>query len=171
VTPVRPELLGTRLQHLLELLDVDLAGIYADLGLAEIRPRFVPYIRVVAAAGPSSIRDLAGAVGVTHSAASQTVAQMARQGLVTLSPGTDARQRIVRLAPKAAELLPIMDAEFEATAMAITELEGELSVPLSVVVEEVVAALRRRSIRDRVVAVAPDLLARRALTSPTGTPA
>ncbi|WP_371871428.1 hypothetical protein [Phytohabitans rumicis] len=46
-----------------------------------------------------SIRALAGAVGVTHSAASQTVAQMAKAGYVTLEPGTDARQRIVHLTP------------------------------------------------------------------------
>lgn len=156
-----PELLGTRLRHLLDVLDGDIACVYADLGLGEIRPRFAAYIRAVAAAGPSSIRDLAGAVGVTHSAASQTVAQMVRRGLVTLSPGTDARQRIVRLTPQATALLPVIDAEFAATAAAATELEAELSVPLSVVVEEVFAALRRRSMRHRIAAADPELLARR----------
>src|SRR5690349_11065578 len=90
-----PAFLGTRLQHLLDVFDRDLGSIYADLGLAHIRPRFVAYIRTIAASGPQSIRDLATAVGVTHSAASQTVAQMSRQGLVTLAPGSDARHRIV----------------------------------------------------------------------------
>jgi DNA-binding MarR family transcriptional regulator len=156
-----PELLGTRLRHLLEVLDGDISAVYADLGLAEIRPRFVAYVRTVAAAGPSSIRHLAAAIGVTHSAASQTVAQMARHGLVTLSPGADARQRIVHLTPKAAALLPVIDAEYTATATATAELESELSAPLSVVVEEFFAALSRRSMRDRIVAADPDLLIRR----------
>src|SRR3954471_4407864 len=89
--------LGTLLRHVLELLDGDVARIYRDLGLAEYRPRFSPLVRALVAGGPAPIRDLARAVGVTHSAASQTVAQLARAGLVTLAPGEDARQRIVHL--------------------------------------------------------------------------
>ena len=68
--------LGTRLRHVLDLLDGDVARVYADLGLADYRPRFSPVARAIAALGPSSIRDIARAIGVTHSAASQTVAQM-----------------------------------------------------------------------------------------------
>ena len=88
---------GTRLRHVLELLDGDVAQIYADLGLSDYRPRFSPVVRALVQLGPSSIRDLARTIGVTHSAASQTVAQMSKCGLVALGPGADARQRIVRL--------------------------------------------------------------------------
>src|SRR4051812_46693935 len=91
-----PELLGTRLRHLLDLLDADVAAVYADLGLEWFRPRYAPVVRELAASGPSSIRDLARATGVTHSAASQTVAQMVKEGLVVLEPGADARSRIAR---------------------------------------------------------------------------
>ena len=82
---------------MLELLDGDVARVYADLGLTGYRPRFSPVVRALVALGPLSIRELAGAVGVTHSAASQTAAQMARAGLLTLQPGADARQRIASL--------------------------------------------------------------------------
>src|SRR5580692_10666458 len=83
--------LGTRMRHVLELLDGDVARVYADLGVPDYRPRYSPVIRALVALGPLSIRDLAGAVGVTHSAASQTAAQMARHGLLTLEPGSPTR--------------------------------------------------------------------------------
>ena len=70
--------LGTLMRHVLELLDADAARVYADLGVPDYRPRYSPVVRALTELGPLSIRDLAGAVGVTHSAASQTAAQMAR---------------------------------------------------------------------------------------------
>ncbi|GAA1042310.1 helix-turn-helix domain-containing protein [Virgisporangium ochraceum] len=154
-----PEFLGTRLRHLLEVLDREVAAVYADLGLADVRPRFVAYIRTLGADGPRSIRDLAAAVGVTHSAASQTVAQMARRDLVTLTPGADDRHRIVSLTPAAGRLLPTLDAEWAATAAAATALEAELSTPLSALIDEVLEALERRPMRERIADAAPGLLA------------
>ncbi|HEY0639620.1 MAG TPA: helix-turn-helix domain-containing protein [Pseudonocardiaceae bacterium] len=149
-----PELIGTRLRHLLDLMEAGIAQVYADLGLPGFRPRFTPVVRVVAAAGPSSIRDIAEAIGVTHSAASQTVAQMAREGLVTLSRGDDARRRIVTLTGRARDVLPVLDAEWEATSAAARELEAELSYPISALVDEAITAIHRRPMRDRVTAAA-----------------
>lgn len=154
------ELLGTRLRRLLELLDGDVAAVYTDLGLDRFRPRFTPIVRVLAASGPSSICELAAATGVTHSAASQTVTQMAKQDLVMLTPGQDARQRIVRLTPKAERLLPTLDNEWAATTAAVKELDAELSFPLSQLLDEALQALRRRPMRQRIAAIAPDLTAR-----------
>ncbi|MFF0448910.1 MarR family transcriptional regulator [Streptomyces sp. NPDC004609] len=145
-----PELLGTRLRQLLDLLDGDVAAVYEDLGLRDFRPRFAPVVRALAASGPSAIRDLARAIGVTHSAASQTVAHMAAQELVVLAPGEDARQRVVRLTARAERLLPVLDAESAATTAAATALEAELSFPLSALVDEALDALRRRPMRRRI---------------------
>ena len=142
--------IGTRLRHVLELLDGDVAKVYLELGLPEYRPRFSPIVRTIIAEGPLSIRDLATAVGVTHSAASQTVAQMQRAGFVTLRPGSDARQRIVHLTDKMRELLPTIEAEWKATTAATSELDAELSVPLGQVLAEVVAAVSRRSFQERI---------------------
>ncbi|MEV6581890.1 MarR family transcriptional regulator [Streptomyces sp. NPDC051582] len=138
-------------------MDGDVASVYADLGLTGFRPRFAPVVRALAASGPSSIRDLARATGVTHSAASQTVAQMAEEALVGFAPGADARQRIVRLTPKAESLLPMLDAEWAATTAAATQLEAELSFPLSRLVGEALDALRRRPMRRRITDAAPRL--------------
>ncbi|NYF59174.1 MarR family winged helix-turn-helix transcriptional regulator [Micromonospora purpureochromogenes] len=156
--PPGPELLGTRLRHLLDLLDGEVAAVYADLGLPGFRPRFTPVIRALAAHGPASIRALAEATGVTHSAASQTVAQLAKAGLVTLSPGVDARQRIAHLTPRAESLLHVLNAESAATTAAARRFEAELSYPLSRLVDEALAALGRRSMRQRIADVAPDLV-------------
>ncbi|MGK5733831.1 MarR family winged helix-turn-helix transcriptional regulator, partial [Streptomyces sp. URMC 124] len=150
-----PELLGTRLRRLLELLDGDVGAVYEDLGLAGFRPRFTPVVRALAASGPSAVRDLARAVGVTHSAASQTVARMAEEGLVVLAPGRDARQRVVSLTARAESLLPVLDAEWAATAAAAAEFEAELSYPLSRLVTEALDALGRRPMRQRIAEALP----------------
>nr|WP_245757145.1 MarR family transcriptional regulator [Amycolatopsis xylanica] len=142
--------LGTRLRHVLEILDGDVAKFYDELGLGWMRPRYVPVVRALVQQGPLSIRDLAKAVGVTHSAASQTVAQMAKDGLITFTAGEDARQRIVHLTEKARELLPVLDAEWAATSAAAAQLEAELSFPLTELLDEVLAAVERRPMLQRI---------------------
>lgn len=142
--------LGTRLRHLIELLDGDVAVVEQELGLTSYRPRYAPFLRTLATLGPSSIRDLAKAVEVTHSAASQTVAQMGQQGLVSLSPGTDARQRIVDLTPHARELLPKLEQAWQAAEAAGRELDAELPHPLSEVIIAATESLQRKPLRDRI---------------------
>jgi DNA-binding MarR family transcriptional regulator len=142
--------LGTRLRHVLELLDGDVAQVYADLGMSDYRPRFSPVVRALVQLGPSSIRDLARAIGVTHSAASQTVAQMTKCGLVVLEPGADARQRIVRLTGLARSLLPVIDAEWAATGAAVEEMDAELPVPLAEMLAAILRAVERRPLRQRI---------------------
>src|SRR5437763_9591642 len=141
--------LGTLMRHMLELLDCDVARVYADLGVPDYRPRYSPVVRALVARGPLSIRDLAAAVGVTHSAASQTAAQMARHGLLTLETGTDARQRIARLTDRARALLPLVEAEWAATSAA-AELEAELPAALTDVLSRTERAVLSRPMRTRI---------------------
>jgi DNA-binding MarR family transcriptional regulator len=152
-----PALLGTKLQALLDLLDGDVAAVYADLGLAGFRPRYTPILRRLLLDGPAPIRDLARATGVTHSAASQTVAQLVREGLVELTPGADARQRIVTATARAEQLRPTLETEWAATTAAAVALEAELPYPLSQLLDETTEALRRKPMRERIA----DQLARR----------
>ena len=165
--PDRPGL-GTLLRHALELLDGDVAKVYEEAGLGYLRPRYVPVVRALVAAGPLSIGDLARATGVTHSAASQTVARMSRHGLVALEAGVDARQRIVRLTAKSRGLLPLLDAEWAATGRAAAALEAELPYPLGEVLAATVAALERRPFRQRIADAAGDSLAVAAAASAAG---
>ncbi|MFF7051799.1 MarR family winged helix-turn-helix transcriptional regulator [Streptomyces griseorubiginosus] len=148
-----PTAVGTLLRHVIEVLDRDVAKVYEEQGLSEYRPRFSPVVRALLAEGPLSVRDLAGAIGVTHSAASQTAAQMARAGLVTHTPDPqDARRRLIELTTRAHALLPQIQAEWDATAAAMAELDGELSMPLADLLTEVAQAVRRRPFRQRIAA-------------------
>ena len=151
--------LGTLMRHLLELLDGDVARVYADLGVPDYRPRYSPVVRALTDLGPLSIRDLAAAVGVTHSAASQTAAQMARHGLLTLEAGTDARQRIARLTDRARALLPLIEAEWAATSAAAAELEAELPAALTEVLIQAERAVLARPVRTRIADAARALAA------------
>jgi DNA-binding MarR family transcriptional regulator len=158
--------LGTQLRHLLELMDDDVAAALTDLGLPHYRPRYSPVVAALLAHGPSPIRDLARAIGVTHSAASQTVAQMHRAGLVRLAPGADARHRIVHLTPAARRALPAIRAEWAATAAAADALDAELPVPLRDLLAALRRALERRGFRQRIADAAgtlddPDVAAHR----------
>jgi DNA-binding MarR family transcriptional regulator len=145
--------LGTLVRHLLEQLDGDLEAVYIASGL-EWRPRFTPVLRVLMRHGPASIKVLAQEMGISHSAASQTVAQMAKQRLVALKPGTDARERIVVLTAKARNMVPALQRQWAATNAAATQLDAELSVPLSAVLSEAIAALNQRPFAARIAAAA-----------------
>ena len=142
--------LGTQLRHVLELMDADVASVLADLGLADYRPRFSPVVRALVALGPLPIRELARAISVTHSAASQTVAAMSKHGFVVLEPGQDARQRVVHLTGRTRQALPLIQAEWAATSSAAEELDAELPFPLGELAAAIAAALERRSFRQRI---------------------
>src|SRR3954471_3726954 len=145
-----PDGLGTRMRHVLEILEGDVAKFLADIGLDGYRPRYSPVVRALLARGPLAIRDLAEEMRVTHSAASQTVAQMSRAGFVHLEPGDDARQRIVSLTAKTRELLPLIEAEWTATTEATAALEAELPYSLRALLDAIVEALERKPFRERI---------------------
>jgi DNA-binding MarR family transcriptional regulator len=143
--------LGTLLRHLIELLDGAVEQAYVDAQL-DYRPRYTPVLRSIMAIGPASIRDLARHAGLTHSAASQTVAQMARVGLVQLQRGTDMRQQVVSLTPKASAMIPTLERIWQVTNRAAGELESELAYPLSQIAQDAISALERQSFGDRIKA-------------------
>ena len=95
-------------------------------------------------------QELAATLGVTHSAASQTVAQLIRHGLVVAAPGADARQRVLRLTPAAESLLPALELEWTAATAAARAFEAELPYPLSRLIADALAALDGRPMRDRI---------------------
>lgn len=136
---------------LLAAMDREIARLYADRGLADIRPRYaVPLIRLDRR-GPMTIRQLADAVDVTHSAMSQTVTALRRSGLVRSVPGADARTREITLTERAREVVPFIEAEWRATERALADIEAELPYPLSRAVRDVETELARRSFYDRIV--------------------
>ena len=136
--------------RLLDAMDADIARLYTERGITGVRPRFVgPLIRL-GRRGGMTIRQLAESLDVTHSAMSQTVAALQRDGLVSTAAGTDARTREVVLTERGRELLPFLEAEWRATEQVVAELDAEIPYALSQVVVDLQAALARRSFHDRI---------------------
>jgi DNA-binding MarR family transcriptional regulator len=155
-TPVGVSL-GSRVRTVLDRMDADVGRALVDLGIQAYRPSFSAVIRFVVENETVTIGDLARRTGVTHSAASQRVAEMRRRGLVELVEGSDGRERIIRLTAAAQALRPAVDAEWAATTAAFDALNAELTASLSQVVDEMNAALDRRSFRDRIADAATAL--------------
>lgn len=141
--------LGTVLRHLLALLDDELESIYSADGL-DYRPRFTPVVRALQKTGSGSIKQIAAHAGMTHSAVSQTVAQMTRSGWLVMKRGKDGRERIVTATPKLLGALPRLEQRWHATNAAASALDRELSHSLSTLVAEAIAALEKRSFSERI---------------------
>lgn len=150
--------LGSRVRRLIELLDGEVEAAYAASGLSW-RPRYTPVLRALMSLGSTSIKAVAIEIGLSHSAVSQTVSQMTRDGLVVLKSGVDARQRIVALTPKTEAMVPALQRQWAATNLAAGQLDAELSAPLSAVLGEAIDALNQRPFGARITAAAETLAA------------
>lgn len=141
--------LGTLIRHLVELLDNDVQTAYVAAGLAW-RPRYTPVLRALMDKGEASIRAMSLLIGISHSAVSQTVSQMAQDGLVELRTGRDGRERIVALTKKAQDMIPALRRQWAATNAAANALDAELSAPLSTIAAEAIDALTQRPFATRI---------------------
>ncbi|MBA0226012.1 MarR family transcriptional regulator [Stenotrophomonas maltophilia] len=140
--------LGTLLRALLEQLDPAVEQAYRDLQL-DYRPRYTPVLRTLMAQGPCRIKDLASACGLSHSALSQTVAAMVRDGWLHASSGDDGRERILQLSPRAQRAMPALQGQWQATAVAARSLDADVGQPLEQVLRDALAALAQRPFAQR----------------------
>lgn len=154
---------------LLRSVDDEIADVYTDRGMADVRPRFAPVFLVLSGEARAdgsgwTIRALAERVDVSHSAMSQTVAAMRSAALAESVRGPDGRTRLVRLTGRGERVAPFVQAEWRATEAALAELEDEIPYPLTRVADDIAAALRGRRFAERVVAhldAAPDAVKNR----------
>lgn len=144
---------GVLLRRLVEHLDGAVEQLYVDAGL-DYRPRYTPIVRALLNEGPATIRALSGRTGVTHSAVSQTVAQMAARGWVALESGADARERIVALTPFAHQRLPTLKRCWAATDAASDSLDRDLGQPLAEVLLRALESLDRHPLSARLAEAA-----------------
>ena len=131
-------------------MDADIAKVYAEARIDGLKPSFVLELLRLHASGPMTITELARSVQRTHSGTSQKVAAMRAAGWVRTTAGADARTKRVALTAKAARIVGLLAAEWRATEAAIAEIEAEIPYPLSQVVTDIEAALRRKSFHDRI---------------------
>lgn len=140
--------LGTLLRALLDQLDPAVEQAYQDLHL-DYRPRYTPVLRTLMAQGPCRIKDLALACGLSHSALSQTVSAMVRDGWLHTANGDDGRERILQLSPRAQRAIPVLQAQWQATAVAARSLDADLGQSLEQVLREALVALEQRPFAQR----------------------
>ncbi len=140
--------LGTLLRALLDQLDPAVEQAYRHLHL-DYRPRYTPVLRTLMAQGPCRIKDLALACGLSHSALSQTVAAMVRDGWLHTANGDDGRERILQLSPRAQRAMPVLQAQWQATAVAARSLDADLGQSLEQVLRNALVALEQRPFAQR----------------------
>ena len=131
-------------------IDDEIARVYAENGIPDLKPTWAMEIIRLHVRGPMTIAELARSVERTHSAMSQKVAAMRAAGWLETSPGPDARSKKVTLTPKAERIAARLAAEWRATEASITELEAEIPYPLTRVADDIAAALARKSFHDRI---------------------
>jgi DNA-binding MarR family transcriptional regulator len=139
------------LHRLLAAMDDDIAQIYKDLGITDLKPTWVRELLRLEASGPMTITELAESTQRTHSAMSQKVSTMQAAGFVRTRPGPDARSKQVTLTAKARRITGQLAAEWRATEAAIAQLETEIPYPLSQVVADIQTALEHKSFRERIL--------------------
>jgi DNA-binding MarR family transcriptional regulator len=148
--------LGTALRHLLALLDDDLETLYRADGLG-YRPRYTPIVRALIAEDGLSIRAIAALAGITHSAVSQTITQMKRDGWVESAAGEDGRERRIYATDKLRDALPRLQQRWTATSRAAAMLDDELPHPLSPLIDAAITALEAHPFKARIVEASHDL--------------
>jgi DNA-binding MarR family transcriptional regulator len=131
-------------------MDDEIARVYADNGIEDLKPTWVLEIIRLHVRGPMTIAELARSVGRTHSALSQKGAAMRAAGWLETTPGADARSKQVALTAKAERVAGLLTAEWRATEATIAEIESELPYPLTRVVDDIRAVLARKSFHDRI---------------------
>ena len=144
--------LGTQMRHLLELMDGAVQAAYVQAGI-DTRPRYTPVFRALAGRESCTLGEIATAAGISQPAATQTVALMVADGLVSAKPAPgDARQRLVRLTKKGRELYPRLQACWAATKLAADSLDQDLPMPLSDTLAAAIAALQAQPFEQRIAA-------------------
>jgi DNA-binding MarR family transcriptional regulator len=147
--------LGTLLRRLIDALDGAVESAYHEAGL-DFRPRYTPVIRLLLDAGPLPIRDIAQHAGLTHSALSQTVSQLQREGWVEVRAGRDRRERVVHPSPKARASEPALRRRWAITAAAAASLDAELPHGLESLLRRALDALESKPFKERLAEAASE---------------
>lgn len=141
---------GTQLRHLIELLDGAVEDAYTAAGLT-YRPRYTPIMRSLMGKEPATLGAIAEAAGITQPAATQTVALMVKDGLVSVEAAPhDARQKLIRLTQQGHDLVPVLKQCWQATAIAAASLEADLPYPLGKVLDSAIQALAAKPFGERI---------------------
>ena len=131
------------------MLDGDVQSIYDEMGIS-FRPRFYPIMQALLGESSCSIMELAQRMAVSQPAATQSVNEMKRLGLLATAETSDRRQRPVQLTAAGRRLADELRPVWKAAERAAAALDSELSHGLSKPIDDALAALEVRQFRDRI---------------------
>lgn len=141
--------IGARLRRLSDRIDREADRLYAELGV-EFEQRWFGVLNQIVLNGPRSVSEIAEALGVTHSAISQTRAALAERGLIEAqSDPADARRRTLALSASGKKLVKRLAPVWEALNEAARELDREAGRAVETLAK-LEAALDRKGLAARV---------------------
>ena len=88
--------IGTRMRRLMEMFTADTDRIYNEAGL-NFRVSYFYAMYALVKCGPLTIAEIAKLAGFSHSAVSQTIKRMSKEGLIETAKTEDGRQKLIRL--------------------------------------------------------------------------
>ena len=118
--------LGTRIRHLIELLDGDVSASYEQMGLKAYKPRYTPIFRSLMQDEMMTIKQITKLVNVSQPAITQTVNEMEKRQLICKIDGDDAREKKIMLTAQGKAMLPKLEAQWLATQKAAESLDNEI---------------------------------------------
>ncbi|MBB6250198.1 MarR family winged helix-turn-helix transcriptional regulator [Nitrospirillum iridis] len=144
-----PLAIGGRLRRLVERMDQDAGRIYADLGVV-FEQRWWGVMEQLAEQGPSSVAELARALGITQPSVSQTRRSLEAAGLIEAQADPrDARSRRLDLSDRGRALYGRLAPVWAAMDVVAAELDAEAADVMSTL-DRLDAALARASLYERV---------------------
>src|SRR3546814_2222723 len=129
-------------------LDGDVLAVYEELD-TPFRPRFYPIVRLLLEDKEASVGGIAEAIGVTQPAATQTINEMKRRGLLEVESGPDRRSRTVRLKKDGRPLADRLRTGWAAVHRAAADLGAGLPLGLEAILDAALTSLRRPRFRAR----------------------
>lgn len=123
--------LGSRLKRLGERLQADTQRMLDELDVP-LQSSQYPFLAAVDRLGPTTVGELADAVGITQPGATRSVAQLAELGFLDARQAAgDQRRRVVSLTRKGRQLVDTAKLEvWPRIEGAVADLCGDLSGPL-----------------------------------------
>ena len=150
IRPDTPPLgLGTLLRALLAQLEPAVEQAYANADPL-MRSRYYPVFRALLMHGAATVGAIARDVGVSQPAMTQTIRQMAEDGLLEIALGDDRRARLVRLSARGEEAVATLRPVWSAVAGAAATMERETGVDLAADLQRVLDALEQCGFAARI---------------------
>lgn len=145
----QPHPIGTLFRAVLAALDGAVQGVYDAMGV-DFRPRYFSFVRYLAECDSATVTELARRAHLSQPAATQTIAELLRMGLLERCEAADARARAVRLSSAGRNLTERLEPAWRAIERAIGELDEELAAPLGEVLQGALTALEREPFDARI---------------------